>query len=157
MTKKTVRKARMGRGLLSTDVKNGFTGTLRRQSGMARAYHGPLILIILALAVLPPFSMAAQTDFAVRDTVSFAQTIEEINNDKAGGSYVITLNGSFPANPVAFTGGAAKTITLKGDGKERIILNTGGGFRFLSLRHGRRSPLGTLFIGSARPVLDRTQ
>jgi hypothetical protein len=131
MTKKTVRKARMGRGLLNTDVKNDFTETLRRQSGMARVYRSPLIRIILALTVLPPSSMAAQTaGFIVRDAASFDRAIAAINNDSSGGSYTITLNGSFTANPVTFTTNAVKTITIRGDGREYIISNNGGGSLF---------------------------
>jgi TolB-like protein len=67
---------------------------------------------------------------AVRDLSAFAQAITAINNDKAGGSYTITLNTGFTSAPVTFTGNVVKTITLKGDGAMRTITNSGGGDLF---------------------------
>jgi hypothetical protein len=67
---------------------------------------------------------AALHTFTVRDAASFRDAIAVINEDKAGGSYTITLTGSFQSDTVSFRGGgAAKTITLKGDASERIISN----------------------------------
>ncbi|MDR2793043.1 MAG: hypothetical protein LBB61_05180, partial [Treponema sp.] len=62
----------------------------------------------------------------VRDAAAFERAIAAVNNDRAGGSYTITLGASFTANPAAFTGNAAKTITLIGDGTPRTVSNNGG-------------------------------
>lgn len=67
---------------------------------------------------------------AVSDAAAFTRVIAAINNDAGGGEYTITLTGSFNSNPVAFTGGAAKTVTLKGDGSVRAVSNNGGGSLF---------------------------
>jgi TolB-like protein len=73
---------------------------------------------------------AALYTLAVRDAASFERAIAAINSDAGGGSYTITLNASFTSAPVAFTGNALKTITLKGDGTTRTISNKGGGGLF---------------------------
>jgi hypothetical protein len=78
-------------------------------------------------------SIAAQARagrLVVRDAASFTQAIAAINNDMAGDQYTVTLNGSFASNPVAFTGNATKTITIKGDARVRTISNNGGGSLF---------------------------
>jgi hypothetical protein len=62
---------------------------------------------------------------AVSDAATFERAVAAINNDKAGGSYSITLKGSFVTAPVAFSANAAKTIILKGDGTARTIRNNG--------------------------------
>jgi hypothetical protein len=65
--------------------------------------------------------LTGQSTFAVNDAASFAGAIEFINRGGAGGSYTITLTGSFFSDPVSFSNGSAKTITLRGEGRERII------------------------------------
>jgi hypothetical protein len=72
-------------------------------------------------------AQARTATLVVSDAASFTQAIAAINNDTAGGQYTMTLNGSFNSNPVAFTGNAAKTITLKGDASVRTISNNRGG------------------------------
>jgi hypothetical protein len=63
-------------------------------------------------------------EWKAADAASFIQAIGEINA-AGNGEYTIILTGSFPADPVSFSGGAAKTITLKGKAGKRIISNTG--------------------------------
>jgi hypothetical protein len=70
---------------------------------------------------------AARNTFAVGDAAAFARAVAAINNDEAGGSYTITLGGSFAAASVIFIGNAGKTIILKGDGTQRTITNNGTG------------------------------
>jgi hypothetical protein len=64
-------------------------------------------------------------EWKVADEGAFKQAITGINRDTAGGAYTIILTGSFPADPVSFSGNAAKTITLKGEASVRIISNKG--------------------------------
>jgi hypothetical protein len=73
---------------------------------------------------------AAQNAFAAGTGAAFRQAIAAINNDKAGGAYTVTLNGNVVSDPVAFTGGAVKTITLKGDGTPRVIAQNADGALF---------------------------
>jgi raffinose/stachyose/melibiose transport system substrate-binding protein len=68
------------------------------------------------------FAKDTPRTFTVRDATSFAQAIAAINSDRAGGSYTITLTGSFQSDPVILSG-VAKIITLKGDTVERRISN----------------------------------
>jgi TolB-like protein len=74
---------------------------------------------------------AARYNSVASDTASFTRAIAAINNDTAGGQYVITLNGSFTSNPVGFTGNATKTITIKGDASVRTISNNGDSALFV--------------------------
>ncbi|MDR3114140.1 MAG: hypothetical protein LBU25_01305 [Treponema sp.] len=100
----------------------------------------------LALKLTDPEEAAARAraelpNPVAGDAPSFARAIAAINNDKTGGQYTITLKGSFTGDPVAFTGNAAKIITLKGDASVRTISNNGGG-RLFTLPEGITLVLG---------------
>ena len=63
--------------------------------------------------------------YIAADAASFARAIARINNDSGGGSYTLTLAGSFTSDSVTCTANAAKTVTLKGEGGTRVITNSG--------------------------------
>jgi TolB-like protein len=65
-------------------------------------------------------TVPAGKEWRAADEASFKEAIAAINAAKDG-EYTITLTGSFPADPVSFSNGAAKTITLRGEAAERII------------------------------------
>jgi hypothetical protein len=70
--------------------------------------------------------LAARKQFVINERAAFIEAITAINEDSAGGTYTITLNGNFYSTPVVFTDNAPKTITLKGDGTAaRTITNNG--------------------------------
>jgi parallel beta-helix repeat protein len=73
----------------------------------------------------------------VATETAFREATSAINADRAGGTYTITLTGSFTSNPVTFTGSgsANKTITIKGDRSLCTISNNGGNSLF-SIREG---------------------
>ncbi|MDR2394840.1 MAG: hypothetical protein LBD93_11905 [Treponema sp.] len=58
------------------------------------------------------------------DPAAFAEAVSAVNASREG-NYTIILSGSFAAAPVAFAGGAAKTITLRGEDADRTITNNG--------------------------------
>jgi hypothetical protein len=59
-------------------------------------------------------------EWVAADEASFKRALVAINA-AGGGEYTITLTGSFPSDPVRLSGAAAKTITLRGEGRERVI------------------------------------
>jgi hypothetical protein len=66
----------------------------------------------------------------VSDTAAFARTIAAVNAEPGGDDFIITLSGSFTTAPVAFLGGAVKTITLRGEGATRTITSNGNAALF---------------------------
>ncbi|MHB9290972.1 hypothetical protein Holit_00042 [Hollandina sp. SP2] len=64
-------------------------------------------------------------EWKAADQGAFKQAIGEIDRAAQDGAYTIILTGSFPADPVSFSGNAAKTITLRGEASVRIISNQG--------------------------------
>jgi hypothetical protein len=68
---------------------------------------------------------AGKMILTVSNALAFAQAVSAINNDEDGGAYTIILNNSFISSPLAFTGNALKTVTIKGDGTAHVVSNNG--------------------------------
>ncbi|MDR0643743.1 MAG: hypothetical protein LBG05_02350 [Treponema sp.] len=70
------------------------------------------------------FALTGKWQRTVSDAAAFTQVIAAVNTSSRD-DVTIILNGSFAAESVMFTGGAAKTIALRGEGANRTITNSG--------------------------------
>jgi hypothetical protein len=76
-------------------------------------------------SVLSEFA-SVTTFYAVYTAYSlatFRNAVTAINNNTAGGTYRITVTGSFAASGISFASNAEKTITIEGDSTVRTISN----------------------------------
>jgi hypothetical protein len=76
--------------------------------------------VALGGGIAPVWTASGSKEWKVAGEASFKLALAAINAAKDG-EYTITLTGSFQSDPVSFSNGAAKTITLRGEGRERII------------------------------------
>jgi TolB-like protein len=92
-------------------------------------------LVIMPRIAYRLMGMALPETFA-GDAEAFASATSAINRAKAGGTYTITLTGSFEGAPVVLASpGADRTVILRGDGTRRVVKN-GGTSAFITVQKG---------------------
>jgi hypothetical protein len=132
------------RNMFNAAIINLVTGV--QEAGKAVSYQsledGVTVMEDLAFAL-----NGREWERVVSDATAFDQAVAAINAGRKE-NYTIILSGSFTAARVAFSDGAAKTVTLKGEGAARTITNRGGGGALF------RVPAGITLVLDSSLVLD---